>query len=663
MKFTFAPESKPLEGFTIKRAIDRGGFGEVYYALTDSGKEVALKLLQQNMDVELRGVTQCLNLKHPNLVTIFDVKTDRDGDHWVVMEYVSGQGLDKALQQYPHGMPMEQVRYWLSGISEGLSYLHSRGLVHRDLKPSNVFRDGEIIKVGDVGLSKFITHSRRSANTQSVGTVHYMAPEVARGRYGKEVDVYAAGVLVYEMITGVVPFDGESTAEILMKHLSEKPDLSRLPAYLRAVVGRALEKDPQQRISDIKQFKQEFERALFQRDSSTEIPGDSFESHVDFTAEQDSDNSPTQQHNPSNPVFVILSILSGGIMLFLFINVMLFLGVSAALIIPLFLLLGLPVLVLGSIAIFGKAGQLFFGKIYSAIIKGPPPLSDLWDKQPPRNVEAHAGTYHKQTLDETQIIRQREPQNTEKHRRNQKQYHRQPRYARTLTPLTPRSVSPQTRTYDICASLVRAVICTLVIAAGVVCFSDGRISHGFWNGTDLAPFGLLTFGTLIASWSVLLVSKLTEGRSFDQSTRRIIWLGTGVVVGSLVYLLQTELLLTDVPNSRGMYLGLKPLFNVIGPYSLTLPDGQPSLISYLVFFGLLFCFRRWWWHADTFRPRKFRVSSVLLTVFVAYVITAIWAFPVVMGLVWAAIISSVVQLSAAWIHPDHRHIELKEAQA
>ncbi|MEQ9066480.1 MAG: hypothetical protein RLO18_07130, partial [Gimesia chilikensis] len=155
----------------------------------------------------------------------------------------------------------------------------------------------------------------------------------------------------------------------------------------------------------------------------------------------------------------------------------------------------------------------------------------------------------------------------------------------------------------------------------------------------------------------------TEGKSFDQSTRRIIWLGAGVVVGSLIYLLQTELLLTDLPSSRGMYLGLKPLFNVIGPYSLVLPNGQPTLISYVVFFGLLFCFRRWWWHADAFRPRKFRVRSVLLTVFVAYVITAIWAFPVVMGLTWAAIISSVVQLSAAWIHPDQRAIEMQEVQA
>ena len=84
MKFTFAPESRPLDGYTIKRAIHRGGFGEVYYALSDAGKEVALKLLNNNLEVELRGVRQCLNLKHTNLVTIFDIREDGDNDHWVV---------------------------------------------------------------------------------------------------------------------------------------------------------------------------------------------------------------------------------------------------------------------------------------------------------------------------------------------------------------------------------------------------------------------------------------------------------------------------------------------------------------------------------------------------------------------------------------------------
>ena len=182
MKFTFEPESRPLDGYTIKRAIYRGGFGEVYYALTDVGREVALKLLQNNTEIELRGVQQCLNLSHPNLVTIFDVKTDKDGDHWIIMEYVAGETLDAAIHRHPEGMPVEMIRHWLKGMSDGVGYLHDRGIVHRDLKPGNIFSDGGVVKIGDVGLSKFITPSRRSAQTQSVGTVYYMAPEVAKGR-------------------------------------------------------------------------------------------------------------------------------------------------------------------------------------------------------------------------------------------------------------------------------------------------------------------------------------------------------------------------------------------------------------------------------------------------------------------------------------------------
>lgn len=265
MKFTFEPESRPLEGFTIKRAIYRGGFGEVYYGLSDAGREVALKLLQNNSEVELRGVQQCLNLSHPNLVTIFDVKVDGDGDHWIIMEYVPGETLDAAIRRHPDGMPLETVRKWLPGIVAGTAFLHSRGLVHRDLKPANIFLDNGTVKVGDVGLSKFITPSRRSAQTQSVGTVYYMAPEVAKGRYGKEVDVYAAGVILYEMLTGQVPFDGESTGEILMKHLTQLPDLNKLPPRLRQVVGQALHKEPNERHPSLEALLRAFEDAVMGR--------------------------------------------------------------------------------------------------------------------------------------------------------------------------------------------------------------------------------------------------------------------------------------------------------------------------------------------------------------------------------------------------------------
>ena len=277
MKFTFAPESKPLDGYTIKRAIHRGGFGEVYYALSDAGKEVALKLLRNNLQVELRGVKQCLNLKHPNLVTIFNVQTDSDGDHWIVMEYVAGKNLATVIDEAAGPLSPEETQHWLSGIVGGLSYLHDRGIVHRDLKPANIFSEAGAVKIGDIGLAKFITESRRSAQTESVGTVYYMAPEVAHGRYGREVDIYSLGILLYEMLTGRVPFDGESTAEILMKHLTEKPDLSPLPANLRPVLAHALEKDPLKRTPTAAQLLTEFDMALQGIEVATEIPDESFD--------------------------------------------------------------------------------------------------------------------------------------------------------------------------------------------------------------------------------------------------------------------------------------------------------------------------------------------------------------------------------------------------
>jgi len=261
MKFTFAPDAAPLPGLRIQRAIDRGGFGEVYYGLTDAGKEVALKLLQRNAEVELRGVRQCLNLKHPNLLSIFDLRVDAEGNHWVVMEYITGPSLSRELERNPRGLPPDQVVEWLDGMAAGVGYLHEQGLVHRDLKPANVFREGGVVKIGDVGLSKAITPSQRSHQTQSVGTVHYMAPEVAQGKYGRELDIYSLGVMAYEMLTGEVPFKGESVGEILMKHLTSPPDLTRLPRRFQAVIGRALEKDPQRRTRSAPELAREFRRA------------------------------------------------------------------------------------------------------------------------------------------------------------------------------------------------------------------------------------------------------------------------------------------------------------------------------------------------------------------------------------------------------------------
>ena len=261
MKFMFAPGDRPLAGFTIKRAIHRGGFGEVYYAQTDAGKEVALKLLHHNEEVELRGVRQCLNLKHPQLVTLFDIRTDADGDAWIVMEYITGSTLAERLRQHPRGLPQAEIELLVDQLCRGLTFLHERNLVHRDLKPANIFFEGEQLKIGDVGLSKFIGPSRRSAQTQSVGTVHYMAPEIAQGQYGPGVDLYALGVIVFEVLTGELPFDGESTGEILLKHLTQPPDLERVEPRFRSFLQTALQKEEHKRFASAEAFRLAFQAA------------------------------------------------------------------------------------------------------------------------------------------------------------------------------------------------------------------------------------------------------------------------------------------------------------------------------------------------------------------------------------------------------------------
>ena len=248
-KFMYAGGTRPLEGYTLKRGVGQGGFGEIYYALSDAGKEVALKLIRRNLDVELRGIRQCLNLKHPNLLSLFDIRQDENGDTWVVMEYVSGLSLQESLENHPHGLPVEEALAWMHGICAAMAYLHDHGIVHRDLKPGNIFSDEGVVKVGDYGLSKFISCSRRSGHTESIGTVHYMAPEVANGRYGKEIDVYALGIIFYEMLTGRVPFEGESVGEVLMKHLTAQADVSLLPEPYKTLIAKAVEKDPEKRFS------------------------------------------------------------------------------------------------------------------------------------------------------------------------------------------------------------------------------------------------------------------------------------------------------------------------------------------------------------------------------------------------------------------------------
>ncbi len=254
MAYTFKHGDRPLEGYTIQRGIGRGGFGEVYYAVSDGGREVALKYLRDNSDVELRGVSHCINLKSPYLVSIFDVKKNADGEYFIIMEHIAGPALSELLIAEPNGLGKEKAAFFLREIGRGLADLHDRGIVHRDMKPANIFYEDGHVKIGDYGLSKFISVSRHSAQTTSIGTVHYMAPEVGSGNYHRGIDIYALGVILYEMLLGRVPFEGSSMGEVLMKHLTEQPEIEGLPEPFGKVIRKALEKDPKDRYQDVNEM-------------------------------------------------------------------------------------------------------------------------------------------------------------------------------------------------------------------------------------------------------------------------------------------------------------------------------------------------------------------------------------------------------------------------
>ncbi len=262
---------RPLEGYTIQRAAGRGGFGEVYYAISDSGRQVALKVVQSHEQIELRGISQCMNLKSPHLVTVFDVKYNDQNRPFVIMEYVSGPALSDLLKESPGGLGTQKAAFFLREIAKGLSYLHECGIVHRDLKPSNIFYENGYVKIGDYGLTKAISTSRHVSHTITVGTVHYMAPEIGAGRYDRSVDIYALGVLLYEMLTGQVPFLGASPAEILMKHMTAPPQLDHIEEPFRRVIRKALAKDPDERYQTVQEMVEDIFGAEHVRNSVSQF--------------------------------------------------------------------------------------------------------------------------------------------------------------------------------------------------------------------------------------------------------------------------------------------------------------------------------------------------------------------------------------------------------
>lgn len=259
--------------YELEELIGGGGMADVYRAKDLLlNRPVAVKILHEQFkqDKEFiekfqREAQAAARLSHPNIVNIYDVGV-ADGDHYIVMEYVPGRTLKDRIRQEGH-LPVGESLRIAREISEALAHAHANNLVHCDIKPHNILMmpDGHA-KVADFGIARAVTESTMTYSGNVVGSVHYFSPEQAKGTMiTPKSDVYSLGVVLYEMLTGKLPFTGETPVSIAVKHLQDEPVSVRqlnpsIPPVVEALVARAMSKDPALRPTSA-EFVQEIQHA------------------------------------------------------------------------------------------------------------------------------------------------------------------------------------------------------------------------------------------------------------------------------------------------------------------------------------------------------------------------------------------------------------------
>ena len=264
--------------YTVIERVGSGGMAEVYRARDELlGREVALKVLharfsQDRAFVERfkREAQAAANLNHPNIVSLFDYGAD-DGAYFIVMELIEGRSLSDILRDEGALMP-ERAAEIAADVAKALSRAHTGGLVHRDIKPSNIMitSSGQT-KVTDFGIARALGSDGDQTMTQTgmvIGTAAYFSPEQAQGNpVDARSDVYALGVVLYEMLAGRAPFTGETPLAVAYKHVREDPvppsaANSDVPKPLDAITMKALAKNPDNRFSSATEMQEDLERFL-----------------------------------------------------------------------------------------------------------------------------------------------------------------------------------------------------------------------------------------------------------------------------------------------------------------------------------------------------------------------------------------------------------------
>ena len=245
--------------YRLERKLGAGGMADVWLAEDQElGRRVAVKILhdryandEQFVERFRREATHAAGLSHPNIVSIYD-RGVADGEYFIVMEYIEGRTL-KELIVTRGPCPVPVAISYTRQVLAALRYAHKNGIIHRDIKPHNVLVDHEgRVKVADFGIARAGASEMTEAGS-IVGTAQYLSPEQARGApVDESSDLYSTGIVLYELLTGTVPFTGETPVEIAMKHLSQTPEApgtrrGEIPHDLDLVVLRALAKEPSER--------------------------------------------------------------------------------------------------------------------------------------------------------------------------------------------------------------------------------------------------------------------------------------------------------------------------------------------------------------------------------------------------------------------------------
>lgn len=262
--------------YEILERIGSGGMAVVYKARCHRlNRLVAIKILKSDLaqDAEFRrrfhDESQAVAmLSHPNIVAVYDVSHSDDLDY-IVMELIDGITLKQYMQKKGEPLNWREALHFITQIMKGLSHAHSRGIIHRDIKPHNimVLRDGSV-KVADFGIARLTSAAQNTLTQEALGSVHYISPEQARGSYiDARSDIYSAGVVLYEMLTGRLPYEGDSPISVAIQHINSIPLSPReinpdIPEALEEITMKAMASNVDQRyisadamLADLEEFR------------------------------------------------------------------------------------------------------------------------------------------------------------------------------------------------------------------------------------------------------------------------------------------------------------------------------------------------------------------------------------------------------------------------